>query len=244
MKSDQSIKQLTKKQFVDPITGEMNIHYYWKRNKTPKIEITGKLPNKLSGLTLIKKDLDNALKWVQQARKLASENSDDGSEKRYKASGEREIFDQIKAFFVASLTFYGKCFTEANGRGAQVSRSWLSEEYKELHDYYMNFRHNFAAHSGDSKVELAKTFVLLHPKKKELIPVTPTARLQPDIVFSVNEKSFEELLIYVSGLVEEKYYKLAMKIVTELILVESTEFWIQKAKQGKPVELGFPKKRS
>ncbi|HDZ3716304.1 TPA: hypothetical protein RSW55_004344, partial [Vibrio vulnificus] len=108
MKSDQSIKQLTTKQFVDPITGEMNIHYYWKRNKIQKVEITGKLPNKLSGLSLIKKDLDNALKWVQQARKLASENSDDSSEKGYKPSGDREIFDQVKAFFVASLTFYGK----------------------------------------------------------------------------------------------------------------------------------------
>jgi len=244
MESENSIKELTRKEFVNPNTGEVHIQYYWKRNKAPKVEIKGKLPNKMSGLTLIKKDLDNALKWMKLARKLSDsvDDSYDKSDSSVFLAKDRERFDNVKALFVASLTFYGKCFTEANGRGASVSRNWLNEEYKELHDFYMNYRHNFAAHSGDSKVELAKSFVLLHPKKKELIPITPTFRLQPDAAFSFNGIKFEDLLVYISNLVAEKYIKLANKIVTELILVKDIDFWIDSAKKGKAVELGFPKK--
>ena len=151
----------------------------------------------------------------------------------------------IKALFVASLTFYGKCFTEANGRCAQISRNWLDAEHKEIHDYYMMFRHNFAAHSGDEKIELAKTFVLLHPKRKnEVLPYLPTIRMQPDLVLSRDdESSFEELIIYVTELVSKKYNDLAFKIVEELVMVKDVAFWREKAKLGETVELSLPRKQ-
>ncbi|WP_102363275.1 hypothetical protein [Vibrio cyclitrophicus] len=245
MRSDSSFKNLTSKKHIDPQTGQAHVHYFWKRNKVPLVEITGKLPNKLSGLTLIQKDLGNALKWMQLAQNLAKGTDITGN---FVKANNRETFDVIKALFVASLTFYGKCFTEANGRNAQASRNWLDEDYKELHDYYMNFRHNFAAHSGDEKIELAKTFVLLHPKKKqELLPFLPTIRLQPDVVLprtDSEEKGLEDLIVYVSKLVTERYNKLSQKIIHDLVLVEETAYWREKAKQNKPVELGFPKKKT
>jgi hypothetical protein len=128
---------------------------------------------------------------------------------------------------------------------AQISRDWLDAEHKELHDYYMMYRHNFAAHSGDEKIELANTYVLLHPKRKnEVLPYLPTIRKQPDIVFSrEDENSFEELITYVIELVSKKYNDLAFKIVKELIMAKDVAFWREKAKLGETVELSLPRKQ-
>lgn len=177
------------------------------------------------------------------AKEMTPENmgSFDGT---YYLAENRNTFDIVKALFVASLTFYGKCFTEANGRCAQISRDWLDAEHKKIHDYYMKYRHNFAAHSGDEKIELAKTFVLLHPKKKnEVLPYLPTVRMQPDLVLnSDDESSFEELIKYVIELVSKKYNDLALKIVDELVMVKDVSFWREKARLGETVELNLPKK--
>ncbi|MCS0362771.1 hypothetical protein [Vibrio diabolicus] len=243
MKSIDTVQQLTSEHILDPDTGAVSPRYYWKRNKVPTVEIKGKLPNKLSGLTLIKKDLVNALNWIRTAKSLT--NSSYQGCGGYFEPDDREVYNQIKALFVASLTFYGKCFTEANGRGAQASKSWLNEEYTELHEYYMNFRHNFAAHSGDEKVELARTFVLLHPKKKsEILPYLTTVRQQPDLVLPTEgDKGLEELIEYVITLVDEKYEKLSFKIIDDLILSEGVAYWRQKSKKGAPVVLGYPQKK-
>ena len=239
----QLTKNLSSKAFVDNATGEIHYHYYWKRNKAPKVEITGLLPNKLSGLTLIQKDLGNALRWIKAAKELTPKNID-SSKGFYYLADNRSTFDLVKALFVASLTFYGKCFTEANGRSAQVSRDWLDAKHKKAHDYYMMYRHNFAAHSGDEKVELAKTFVLLHPKKNEILPLLPTMRMQPDLVFTHDdEDDLEELIEYVINLVSQKYNDLAFKITNDLVMVKNIDFWKEQFRIGETVELNLPRKQ-
>jgi len=245
MQSDQSIKGFTTRKFINPQTGEVSYKYFWKRNEVPKIEITGPLVNRLSGLTLIQKDLTNCISWIKKAKEMTSlsigkENAE------YVSNDDRETFNVVKALFVASLSFYGKCFTEASGRGAQVSRNWLSKEFKSSHDYHMKYRHNFAAHSGDENVEIAKTFVLLHPKRKmEFLPFLPTVRNQPDFIFSTeSETDFEYLLLHVAELVNDKYQKLGEKIIDELISPKGIDFWHEKFKNKTTVELGYPKKNS
>ncbi len=246
MKSDLSIPKLTVKREIDSISGEMDVHYYWESKLSPKVELIGKPVDKLSGYTLIKKDLDNSLNWIRVAEKL-SNNAYDTNEvvkehsQVYQVAKDREISDHIKAYFVASLTFYGKCFTNANGRHAQVARDWLDLEHQQLHDYFMKYRHNFAAHSGDEHIELAKTFVLLHPNKKILLPYLPTARLQPDVVLtsSKGEKGLAELIEYVSIIVVERYNKLSDKIINEFILTHDMEFWHTAIDNGKPVIVKF-----
>ena len=193
MQSDKSVKGLTTKKFIDQKTGELYYKYFWKRNEVPTVEIKGKLPDKLSGYTLIRKDLDNALGWVDLAEELMPPMD---SEKNYAKSGDRKVFNQVKGLFVAALTFYGKCFTEAEGRNAQISRNWLDAEHKELHDYYMKLRHNFAAHSGKEKFELAKSYVLLHPKKKMnfFLIYLPHALNQILLYLVTEKKVFESYL--------------------------------------------------
>lgn len=243
MESISKYKGFTTNKFIDPNTGEVTYKYYWKRNEAPKIEITGPLVKRLAGYTLIQKDLVNCLKWIQQAKALASEELPKDGASFYIPSN-RDSFNIVKALFVASLTFYGKCFTKANGRGAQVSRDWLLGEYKKNHDNYMKYRHNFAAHSGDEEIEIAKTFVLLHPKKKnEYLQALPVMRLQPDLAISLDlEEDFEALIQYVITLVEGKAEKLSYKIINELILPRGIDFWRLNARKNQIVTLGYPRK--
>ena len=207
------------------------------------VEIQGKLIDKLSGYALIKKDLDSALNWIKLAQKMLPEKNNNFANVK---SSERDVFDQIKALFVAALTFYGKCYTEAAGRHAQVSRDWLDTEHKELHDFYMKYRHNFAAHSGDERLELAKTYVLVHPKKKEgLLPYLPTIRVQPDLVTSSDdEKNLRDLIGHVRKILLEKNEKLTDKVINSLVLTKDENFWRAAVKEKKPVVLELPHRGS
>jgi len=241
MKSDTSEPRLVPKREVDSSTGTGSINYYWDEQLAPKVQISGKVVDQLSGYTLIKKDLDNAFKWMKQAEKLA-EGSREPEDKGYFHATDRETFDVIKAYFVAALTFYGKCFTEAQGRHANASRDWLDVKYRDLHDFYMSYRHNFAAHSGDECLELAKTYVLLHPNRRALLPYLPTTRLQPDVALpSPGELGLADLIEHVATKVTERYNKLAQKIINDFVIPAGLVHWCAAADKGDPVEVALPK---
>jgi hypothetical protein len=243
MQSDTSMPRLVPKRMLDTATGVANTDYYWDGLLAPKIEINGHLVDQFSGYSLIKKDLDNALKWMQRAKSIAATHPSWGQDTAYNHATDRESFDTVKAYFIASLTFYGKCFTEAAGRRAQVSRDWLDAEYRELHDYYMKYRHNLAAHSGDEQLELAKTYVLLHPSKKDILPYLPTMRYQPDIALSSDgEPAFPELIEHVAAKVVERFNKVSEKIY-DVVLSHNTVFWVAAADKGESITINPLHKR-
>ena len=243
MRSDTSEPRLVPKRTLDPSTGEADVNYSWDGRLVPKIQITGKLVDQLSGYSLIKKDLDSALRWIESARKIASTHPNWG-QPGYWHAADRENFDIVKAYFVASLAFYGKCFTEAAGRHAQVSRDWLDSNYRAVHDEIMKYRHNLAAHSGDERIETTKTYVLLQPDRATFLPFLPTARFQPDVILpSEAELGFEELIKHAGAIVTEKYNKVAQKIIAESILPPGVAFWAAAAEKGDSVPLSIPGKR-
>lgn len=188
------------------------------------------------------KDLDSSLKWVHQAEGIASKYRKTGAEGYFHTTA-RDDFDIVKAYFVASLTFYGKCFTESKGRHAQMARSWLDAKYRDLHDDFMRYRHNFAAHSGDARFEAAKTYVLVNPDKRDLLPYLPTARAQPDLVLpGQGELGFSDLIEHARDKVAERYNKVSQKIIHELIVPAGVHYWTAAAAKGEPVELAAPPK--
>jgi len=240
MKPDTSVPKLSPKREIDPVTGTPTINYYWEGRLAPKVQIKGKLVDQLSGLSMIKKDLDSALKWMHLAEKIAKENSEGTGS--YRHSKKRDAFDLVKAYFVAALVFYGKCFTGAPGRHAQASRDWLNVKHRELHDHYMKYRHNFAAHSGDEGMEIANTYVLVHPDRKSLLPHIPTFRIQPDIELpNEGEKGLSDLIMHLSKIVIERDNNLSQKI-SELILSKGEEFWVAAADDDGPVIIDEPVK--
>jgi hypothetical protein len=243
MRSDTSDPRLVPRRELDQETGEATVNYYWDGELAPKAEITGKLAEQLNGYSLIKKDLDSALKWVRLAESLIKDLKTADGENGYFQITDRVSGDTIKALFVASLTFYGKCFTSAAGRRTQASRDWLDAQHREVHDFYMNYRHNFAAHSGNERLEFAKTYVLVSPDGQTLIPYLPTARLQPDLALpGEGDPGLAELIEYVGERVVERYNRVAQKIVDELVLPKGSGFWRAAASGKEPVELELPVK--
>src|SRR5262245_9053798 len=146
MVKDNQMPGLSVNRSLDSATGQVATTYVWRGQPAVQVEIGGKLAERYSGLALIEKDLQNALRWCKRAEtgliKAGGERASgprDDSGLIYVASGERELFDSVKAVFVAALTFYAKAFTQAEGRKVQMQRDWLDESFREQHDNCMRF---------------------------------------------------------------------------------------------------------
>lgn len=238
MIADSSLPGLRVERFLDPQTGEADVHYLWNGVLVPKVLLTGKIANQISGLALIRKDLNNAKRWVQRAYDLTSEERAAAPEDTfYQHSEDRSRLDDAKAFFVAGLTFYGKAFTEAAGRNAQVQRDWLSLEFRDLHDHYMDFRHNFAAHSGDLKLEQSRSYLLLIPERGGATLRLGTFRMQPDVAGTKKqEASFISLLDHVMSVVSDRYFEAAKRLI-EAAATRPLAFLYAAAQGGVPVDM-------
>lgn len=237
VRADTSEPRLRVERTIDSESGAVEHRYYWEGDLAPNVEISGPLVDRIGGLALIKKDLDSALKWVMRAEQLAGPHLAK-SPGNYFKDEDRETFDQVKAFFVAALVFYAKCFTEAEGRKVQGHRDWIGKDHQDAHDYFMTLRHSFAAHSGKEQVEYSKTYVLIQPDKKAFIPMLPTVRIQPDIATSADaEKGLIELIQHVSAVVAQKYDETTQKVIHELIVPRGVGFWSEAAERGDTVAL-------
>ena len=180
----------------------------------------------MSGLSLIEKDLRNALKWLKRAEMIARNSLPSDGTHTHVAATDREAFDDVKAFFVAALTFYAKAFTEANGRKAQMQRDWLKKEFRAIHDHYMGLRHNFAAHSGDMKIEDTSTHVLLIPDAGGYRVRLHTNRMQPDIAFhEENGKDFSMLIEHAIEVITQRSSDSSQKI-GDAVMSKDLSYWL------------------
>lgn len=157
------------------------------------------LSKQLAGYSLIEKDIRNVQLWVNEAKKRLLESSGGCDILVSTKSTNRADFQFIKALFVASITFYGKLFTEAKGRRVKLDSSiYSTESHKSLHKDLMDYRHQFTAHSGENSPEKVKIVLVTPPKqfKKEL-PHVVTELSQPD---TVSVKELDQILILLSVL--------------------------------------------
>jgi hypothetical protein len=235
---DSSLPDFQVERFIDPSTGATSVHYLWKGMLIPKVTLTGKIADTISGLTLIQKDLENAKRWVKRALDLTSiEHALMPEGATHIHLQDRTRADEAKAFFVAGLTFYAKAFTEAAGRKVQMQRDSLAVEFRDRQDYYMDFRRNFAAHSGDLKLEYATSYLLLIPQRKGTALQIATTRLQPDAVGAeTQEESFLSLIGHAISMVADKYDKACTKLVNAAA-TRPEVFWRAAAQGGIPVDM-------
>lgn len=127
-------------------------NYFYKKTKCHRIEIDDPKAKVMAGYKLIEKDLRNCQIWLRHIKELLEKDPKNKKAKGHKKNIEnREQYNLIKGLFVASLTIYGKCFTQCEGRKVKLERKNLEEKYHEDHDEAMSFRHNFAAHGGAKK---------------------------------------------------------------------------------------------
>ena len=105
------------------------------------------MARQMSGYVLIEKDLRSAAIWLAEINKI---RGDDVllDHKGSRHSKDRERYNLVKGLFVAALTFYGKAFSQCEGRRVKLERRQLETEFHEAHDEAISFRNYFAAHSG------------------------------------------------------------------------------------------------
>ncbi|TKF98949.1 hypothetical protein FCV71_01420 [Vibrio lentus] len=235
-------KYLESKLIFDDHTGKASARVTYKRKPLYSIPLTGRIPSQIAGYSLINKDLKNARQWAHTAVSMTVEahSHEYISKGNYFMAQDREKFDMIKALFIASLTFYAKAFTKCEARNAKLARKDLSKEFREDHDFYMNLRNKYVAHSGSEDLESAQPHMLLSPKKSsKFIPRMHIVRSQPDVAISEDEaNSFVSLIEHVTSLVDVKVNKASERLFEDHIAIHSIDYWRSAGKKKISVECG------
>jgi hypothetical protein len=223
---------LVAKRFIDQSTGKSHTVYYYKRKLVPQVRLNGTLSEQVAGYALIEKDLQNALRWYKKLTELVEPFRSKRGEK-YTVGTNRDVFDVAKGLFVAALTFYGKCFTQCEGRRAQLNRSMLASELRGTHDNYMLYRNSFAAHSGREKLEHAAASLLLHPKKKkQLVPRLVVNRYQPDFILSTDgEPGLSELIVNAISVANDRHDRVTRRLMETEVMPKGLDHWYRQAKK-------------
>lgn len=208
-------------------TGVIKRTYRYKNKACHSVILDSKLSNQLAGYSLIEKDLRNILVWLGEIKEMHTEASlDEGG--AFFNFDDRKKYNLIKGLFVVSITFYGKCFSKCEGRPVKLERAQIPEEFRDLHDTCIKYRHNFAAHSGAEQLESADIALVMPSKIKSLI--TPlkifTELNQPDLVWPApGELTLIELVEAIRSFVSNKIDLLTSKIIKEEVLPKGYEYW-------------------
>lgn len=209
---------------------ERQTFYYYKGKLAPRIQLKSKLAEQLGGYSLIDKDLRNVLAWLQAIDTLFPEN-----ERPYETAiaPDRERFNTIKGLFVASVTFYGKCFTQCEGRRVKLDKKIIDAQFLEEHEEILKLRHNFTAHSGAEKCEDVKIALVLPPKTSSNEPPEIYREIsQPDLYMSSkdDEITFRKLVEHVREKVVKKMNVVVQKIFQEEVAPLGKEYWYKQAR--------------
>ncbi|CAI8983454.1 hypothetical protein [Pseudomonas chlororaphis] len=208
--------------FVDKETGKFHRIYKYKNKPCKRVYIQSRLAEHLAGYSLIEKDLRSALVWLRKIDELVGE-FDSKKDGGFGIGRDRETYNFVKGLFVAALTFYGKGFSKCEGRPVKLERNQLANEYRELHDLAISYRHNFAAHSGAKKLEFVKVALVVPLKVKpgKPLPMNLYTELnQPDLAWHSKDEELWliELFEHARAMVKDKVKKLSERIMTEEVL--------------------------
>lgn len=111
------------------------------------------------------------------------------------------------------MTYYGKCFTLAQGRRVKLEESNLPAEFLPAHKKIMEFRHTIAAHSGEGSWDTGR-LALIEPVDGGAAPRALWSELK-FLQFHDDrdeEFGFLRLIEYLEKAVDEKMSVLRRKI--------------------------------
>lgn len=235
---------LTSEYYIDSSSGEFRSIYTYNGEIVSRIKLKGKIVDRASALSLIGMDLKSARDWYRKALDILKENELMSKGKSFGGIEDLDLSSEVRALFVASVIFYGKAFAEAGGRKIKMEKNWLEKEFHERHDLLINYRNNFAAHSGDSNFESAETALLLFKKHGKYVyqPVTDRKQLSAVGVFD-DDSDLIDLFDHVVSVVEGKY-KQTMDRMGEYVMSKSHSFWLLAAGSNESINLdNYTKKK-
>lgn len=133
---------------------EMDVEGQYDDKECPVVVLEGPIPGRLKGLSLIREDLKQVNEILDE---LVAEETTSVSKQ--------------KGLLFGALALYGKCFTQAKGRGTQLNADSFFKkapcELQEHHKWMMRLRHQFVAHGGDAQEEQLKILLVLSPDESE-----------------------------------------------------------------------------
>lgn len=194
----------------------------------PTIPLSGHYVEQYISFMLLDKDLRNVVLWCEMIKDIT--DSLDKEQNFQEPDVKKNIL--IKSLFVSMVTIYGKCFTEAKGRRFKLERKLIPEEYKELHDGFMNTRHNFTAHKGDFKYDTGQMNLLLRGKKKKMHGHIFSELQQ--VNFMSNDNDLEKaikLCEHLRNILRDKSNQLLSKIYEEKIYTKDIKYWLGRNKK-------------
>ncbi len=217
---------------INPKTGEQQYLYYYKGKQCSTDLIKGPLAKQYIGYSLIMKDLEDAEGWLRQAYELCPQKESSPAKPNQDRFHSGDIGDEknhriVKSLFFSSLIFYGKCFTQADGRGVKLEKSNLPIQYHERHDRVMNYRNTLAAHSGIGNWDTGKARLVLPPIRDKniglhLYPELHRLDFEDD---RIDDHSFLDLIKHVQIHVQKKIPKIFDVILKKIVLEKPKDYW-------------------
>ena len=226
-------KHITEKISHDTSTGERIYKYFFKGKECKSHEIDGPLVKKMIGYNLILEDLRDTKTWLEQAYHLVPKDIFPQTSVDYYRLG--HLGDEanhkiIKSLFFSSIVFYGKCFTQAKGRGVKLEKKIIPKEYEDKHDEIMEYRHCIAAHSGEGKWDSGHVALILPPQNKTELGFTKKTNLYR-LDFEddrMDEYKFLDLVNILIDTVDNKFHTIGQQINEKIVLPKGQEFWYEK----------------
>lgn len=215
---------------VIPETGEHYNRYFFKRVRAKRIPLKSKLAMQLGGYALIERDLRIVGTWLEEMHKHCEplpENSRAGWGATRSSDEEHPI---VQSLFVSSVSFYGKCFSQCDGRKIKLDKKWVPHKFEDTHDLLIQMRNNFTAHSGATKFERVNVALVLAAKgnklKDEALLYRELYQAESMRSLSSDDSSFEQLVEVLHEKVLLKLKSLNDKIFKEEINPKGMSYWL------------------
>ncbi|WP_407537476.1 hypothetical protein [Acinetobacter baumannii] len=204
--------------------------YFYKNKQAYRITLNSRLAQQLAGYALIEKDLRSTIVWLETIEKM--QEGIQQVEGGY-ISTDREKYNIIKGLYIASLIFYGKCFTKCEGRNAQLSQRNIDEKFIQLHIEIIKQRHNFAAHSGAERIESVEV-ALVFPQQKNAYHIFDifTELNQPDAFNQFEDLKFIDLVKHQYNIAVKKRNELQKLIIERDLKEKNIDEWIRLGKKS------------
>ena len=203
--------------------------YKYKGESAGRIVLDDSISLQAAGYALIDKDLRNAFEWLEDVEAIYKEKG------ITKENEEPNIPDKdegrrLKSLLISMCTIYGKCFTSADGRRVKLGKNNIDKKYIETHDDIMEMRNNYAAHSGEEKIETGKIVLAItldDPNEGQLMITTEID--QPASVGIDDINKIKELIMHLRDYVSNKSDQLMNKICEDVLKVPPEE-WLKMVK--------------
>lgn len=216
------MKERSNWKFASDLTqgGSARHQFFFKGVPARSMSLTSPLAKQLAGYVLIERDLRMVRQWLDRINDFPKPKRTRNVPGWHPTERNDADHNLCLGLFVASLTFYGKCFAQCEGRRIKLNDDWIPKGFEDTHSLVLRMRNNFAAHSGADKFEDVDIVLALPVKRGSLRDKPRLYRMlrQMEVMLDLedDEFSFIKLAAELREKVVKKTEELNDKIFDEI----------------------------